>query len=75
MKTGAPAQVGSPGPKRVNVTVPVGGGTGAGAPVTVAVSLIGDPMLPDAAVVVMVTGPGTTIDSWPGAPQAPVIGA
>ena len=41
MKTGAAAQVGSLGPKTVNVTVPVGVGAGAAAPVTVAVSAMG----------------------------------
>ena len=59
MKIGAPAQVGSSGPKRVKVTVPVGGG--AGEPVTVAVSEMGLPMVTgvvaDVAMVALVDRP------------------
>ena len=42
-KTAGPAQVGSPGPKTVKVTVPVGAGAPVD-PVTVAVSAIGVPI-------------------------------
>ena len=72
VKIGAPLHVGSAGPNRVKVTVPVG----AGVPVTVAVSRMESPMATGfRAEVTMVTALWVTIDSWPGAPQAPVIGA
>ena len=45
VKMTGPAQVASSGPKRVNVTVPVGDGAGAAPPVTVATSEIGLPMV------------------------------
>ena len=46
VKIAGSAQVGSFGPKRVKVTVPVGVGAGAAPPVTVAVSEIGPPRVP-----------------------------
>ena len=59
VKIGAPVHVGLSGPKRVKVTVPVGGGAGAAPAVTNAVSVMG---LPSGAVGVawVVTMPPST---------------
>ena len=70
MKTDSPAQVASSGPKRVKVTVPVGAGSPA-SPVTVAVSLMGLPMVTGVSAWVTIVGRAVakvTVSS--GSPQA-----
>ena len=62
VKSAAPAQVRSSGPKTVNVTVPVGAGAPPG-PLTVAVSEIGLPIVTGPiAWVTMVGVPGATTE-------------
>ena len=75
VKAGGPAQVGSPGPKALNTTVPVGGGAGAGAPVTVAVSRMALPRRTGpVAEVAMATAAWVTTEVSPGEPQGLVAG-
>ena len=62
------------GPKRVKVTVPVGGAAGAGAPVTVAVSEMGWPSWAvGVAWVAMVAAAWLTTDVSVGSPHALVV--
>ncbi len=74
VKAGAPVQVGSAGPYRLNETVPVGVGAGAGAPTTVAVSRMGAPRVTGVrAWVVMVANAWVTTDVSLVAPHGLVV--